>query len=55
MRAAGNVCSYCDYKAICNKDRFEDNTGLTTNKKELEEKFKETISNLSDPNKGGDK
>ncbi|WP_028505984.1 PD-(D/E)XK nuclease family protein [Ruminococcus sp. FC2018] len=55
MRATGNVCSCCDYRTICNKDRFEDNSGLTTNKKELEDKFKETIAELSGSENGGDK
>ena len=46
MKPVGSVCNYCDYRVICNKDKYEDTSGLADNKKELEEQFKERLNEI---------
>ena len=54
MNAVGNVCSYCDYRTVCGKEKYEDTSGIEHNKNELVSRFDAAIQKIIEANAGGD-
>ena len=54
MNAVGNVCSYCDYRTVCGKEKYEDTSGIEHNKNELVSRFDAAIQKIIESNAGGD-
>lgn len=54
MNAVGNVCSYCDYRTVCAKEKYGDTSGIEGNKNGLADEFDKVINKIIASKAGGD-
>lgn len=54
MNAVGNVCSYCDYRTVCAKEKYGDTSGIEGNKNGLADEFDKVINKIITSKAGGD-
>ncbi len=50
----GNICSYCDYRTVCAKEKYTDASGIEDDKQSLRDKYRSAIDKIIEDSKGGE-